>query len=134
MTLPEITCCIVCEGVREEIRSKHILFGVFGAAPYVQIGIKSFALPSNFWFAFFGGKGDGKFRFDLKLYDPKNSLLVNQAHGFDTIEGELNPEKINTTVFLGFSGILTGPGKYRIGLLINGTEQYSSSMQIRPME
>jgi hypothetical protein len=131
MVFPQITCCIVCEGVREEIMHKHILLGVFGVAPYVQIGIKDFSLQIPLWFSFFGGAGEGKFRCSLELRDESNTLLSNQALS-SSLEGELAPHKISTSIFLPFNGLLTRPGNYRIGLLVNDREHYSSTMRIAP--
>jgi hypothetical protein len=131
MAFPEIHCCVVCEGVRQEVMQKHILLGVFGAVPHVQIGIPRFDLPMNLWFAFFGGAGEGKFRCSLELHDENNVVLSNRVE--NSVEGELDPQKINTSVFLAFSGVVPSPGKYRIGFLVNGKQHYSSTMQVAQM-
>jgi hypothetical protein len=132
MGFPEIQCCVICEGVRQEIMQKHILLGVFGVTPHVQIAIKRFDLPLNLWFAFFGGGGAGKFRCSLELHDENNVMLSNLVE--NSVEGELDPQKLNTSVFLAFGGLVPKAGKYRIGFLVNEKPHYTSYIQIAPMD
>jgi len=50
MRFPKIDCCVVCEGIRQEIMNKFVLLGFFGITPHVQLTIKDFKIPVSFCF------------------------------------------------------------------------------------
>jgi uncharacterized protein DUF6941 len=132
MAFPKIDVCIVCEGVRQEILSKHTLLGFFGISPHVRIGIKNFGLPLAICFVFCGGEGEGKFKLQLRITDSSGATIPNAMQS--VVEGELRKGIPTTTVFFLFQGVVGKPGDYRASLLVDNQEHYSAPFKVGPFE
>lgn len=131
MAFPKIEVCILCEGVRPEIQNKHILLGFFGIAPYVRIHIKDFKRPVSLCFVFCTNEGvAGKHTIDLRLTDKKGTVLSNAIQGIK--DEEARPGARSTNIFMAFQGLLGEPGLYRVDLVVDGMEHYSTKVTIDP--
>ncbi len=128
MPFPVIRTCIICELVRPEALNKHILLGYFGVAPDVRIAVASFETPIQLYFVFAGGPGEGRFRVAVRITAPGG-----QTFDGSEAEGTLSLAAPTSNFFLGFSGILPGPGNYRATLLVNGEANFSTSFGLEPM-
>jgi hypothetical protein len=116
MPFPTITTCIVCEQARPEIGGKFTLLGFYGVAPDVRINIQNFNQPVGLCFVFVGGAGSGHFVIGLRITAPNG-----QTFDAPSVEGDLAPAAIGSRFFMGFAGVLPGPGNYSASLLVNGT-------------
>jgi hypothetical protein len=129
MAFPTIEACIVCEAARPELQNKHILLGFFGIAPYVRIHIKDFKLPVSLCFVFCTGQGvEGKHSIDLRLTDPQGTVSSNSIQGIR--DQEPPPGSPSTNIFMAFQGLLGTPGAYRVALVVDGREHYSTTATI----
>ena len=80
--VPEFHSCLVCEGVREEVRGKLTLLGFFGICPDVDIHIARLDQPSVLVFLVAGGPGNGQFNASFEVLDSEtNRILVSSAPG-----------------------------------------------------
>jgi hypothetical protein len=131
MAFPKIDACIVCEGAREEILSKFILLGFFGIAPHARVAIRDFKLPVALCFVFCGGRGEGKFNVGMRVTDLQGAAIPGQSP--DLINAEVKKEKPSTSVFMTFLGAVQKPGRYRVALLVNNVEHYSTTVDIDQM-
>jgi hypothetical protein len=132
MAFPKIDACIVCESARPELFNKHILLGFFGITPHVRIRIKEFQKPASLCFVFCGGGGPARnYRLGLRLTDPLGATVSNPANAPD-VEGELGEKRTSTNVLMGFQGLLGKPGRYRVALVVDGVEHYSTTVDIEP--
>lgn len=128
MAFPTIEACIVCEGARPEVQNKYILLGFFGIAPYVRIYIRDFKVPASLCFVFCTGKGvEGKHSIDLQLRDPQGTVLSNSIQG---IRDQEAPPASSTNIYMAFQGLLGKPGAYRVALVVDGREHYSTTATI----
>jgi len=127
MPFPTINACIVCEFARPEVGNKTILLGYYGIAPHVRIQVQDFALPVQLCFVFAGGPGHGHFRMDLKVTSHNGATF--DAPG---VEGDMSPEASVSNIFMGFQGVLPGPGDYTASLLVNGKAQYQAAFALDP--
>lgn len=133
MPFPRIEACLVCEGAREEVHNKHVLLGFFGITPHVQIRMGNFQSPAVLCFVFCGGPGSaGTYDVSLQLTDPQGLVVSNPSASPDIRNGRLE-DRLNTNIFMGFHGLLTVPGRYRVALVVNGAEHYSSTVDVQPM-
>ena len=130
MALPKIDVCIVCEGARAELYNKTILLGFYGVAPYVRILLHDFQAPVMLCFVFCGAGGSaGKYNVGLRLTDPTGRVLSNSQTAPD-VSGELSADRDLTNIFLRFQGLVGGPGKYRLDLIVNGLEHFSTTFEL----
>jgi hypothetical protein len=128
MTFPTIDACIVCEGVRQEVLGKYILLGFFGITPHAQVSLKYLEQPSSLCFVFCGGGGAGRFNVGLRVTDIQGIPVSNTMPGI--MNGELIGGKPATSIFLGFQGIFGRIGKYRVTLIVDDSEHYSTSINV----
>jgi hypothetical protein len=132
MAFPRIDTCIVCEGARPEPHNKNLLFGFFGIAPYVRVLLRDFNLPVTFCFVFCGGEGSaGKHDISLRLTDPQGSIVSPNA--FPDIKGGELGTRATTNIFMVFQGKLGSPGTYRVSLIVDGVEHYSTTVDFTPV-
>jgi hypothetical protein len=127
MAFPTINACFVCEGARPELGGKTILLGYYGIAPHVRVQIMNFALPVQLTFVFAGGPGHGHFRVDLRITAANGATFDAQG-----LEGDLVSGTTVSNVFMGFNGILPGPGNYTASLLVNGAVQFQAAFGLDP--
>jgi hypothetical protein len=128
MAFPKVEVCIVCEGARPEIQNKYILLGFFGIAPYVRIHIKDFKLPVSLCFVFCTDEGvEGKHSIDLRLADHQGNVLSNSIQGIKDQEAKPSP---STNIFMAFQGLPGQPGEYRVALVVDGREHYSTTITL----
>lgn len=117
---------MVCETVRPEVSNKYLLAGFYGLAPHVQIAIQSFQSPVTLCFVFCGGGGTaGTYTVSLLLVDP-DGLVVSNENNAPSVVGHLG-DRTSTNIFMGFQGLATKPGKYRVALLVNSAEHFSTT-------
>ena len=126
MPFPIIDACLLCDLVRPEALGKHSVLGYYGIAPYTQITIQNFAQPVGITFVFAGGPGDGHFRIDLRITAPNGAIF--DAPGF---EGDLTEQTTGTNIFVGFLGVLPGPGEYTATLLVDGARQFQTRFRLQ---
>jgi hypothetical protein len=133
MPLPKIDACLICEGVRPELQNKNILLGFYGIAPHVLIWLRDFNIPAAFVFAFCAGRGDaGTYDIELRLIDPQGQQVSNPETSPSIKGGQLVPDRSTTNIFMGFQGRLGKPGTYRVSLMVDGKEHYSTTIDIMP--
>jgi len=132
MAFAKIDACLVCEGVRPELNNKNILLGFFGIAPYVQVRLPNISTPASLCFVFCGGAAEGKFNIRLRLDDPTGTEVTNPTNSPHIKDGVLMSGKGSTNIFLAFQGILGRFGTFRVGLLVDDVEQYSTTVGIEP--
>lgn len=130
MGFPKIDVCIVCEGVREEARNKHILLGFFGIAPYVVVQLKDFSLRATLCFVFSGGPGEGSFRVRLQLTSPSGVVLTGNNFPWE-MPGSLSRDAKGTNVYMAFQGVV-GPGRHRVSLFVDNVEHYATTIDLQP--
>lgn len=130
MAFPKIDACLICEGVRPEAFGKHILLGFFGAAPHARVSIKNIAHPTILCFVFCGGAGEGNFNIDLRVTDSNGTVVANPTPGL--VNAQLLSGKSSTVIFMSFNGTFSNYGVFRVALVINGTEHYSTTVAIDP--
>ena len=128
MAFPRIDACLLCELARPEAMGKFSLLGYYAIAPYVHIQIQNFSLPIVLTFVFAGGPGSGHFRIDLRITAPNGATF--DAPG---IEGDLLAQATFTNVFMGFQGVLPGPGDYTATLLLDGAAHFQTRFTLDPM-
>jgi len=134
MAFPKIDACLVCEGVRPELQNKSILLGFFGIAPYVQVLLRDFNLPGTLCFVFCGAGGSGgKYDVSLRLTDPQGRVISNPQTSPDIRGGELAANRSTSNIFMTFHGPMGQPGKYNVTLVVNGSDHYSTAIDILPM-
>jgi hypothetical protein len=130
MSFPKIDACVLCEGARPEANNKTILLGFFGVAPHAHILIRDFQQAVTLCFVFSGGGGPaGKFNLKLRLTDPLGVTVSNPTASPEINEGELG-DRDATNIFLGFHGLVSGPGRYRVTFIVNGEEHYSNTFTL----
>jgi len=76
-----------------------------------------------------GGGSPGRFNLKLQLTDPRGTVVSNPQTSAEVINGELGM-RTNTNIFLGFQGLVSGPGTYRVALIVNGVEHYSTTVTL----
>jgi hypothetical protein len=131
MALAKIDSCIVCDGIRPELNNKTILFGFYGIAPYVTVRLINVNLPANLCFVFSGGATDvGRYNVRLRLLDPAGSEITNDTNSPPIKEGVLGAGQGGTNIFLSFVGVLGKVGRYRVSLMVDGVEHFSTSLGI----
>lgn len=128
MAFPTIDACIVCELVRPEAMGKFSVLGYYGFAPHVHIQIQNFALPVGLSFVFGGGPGSGHFRIGMRITAPNGTNIDVPA-----VEGNLVAQASHTNVFMGYQGVLPGPGDYALTLLVNDTPHFHTRFTIDQM-
>ncbi len=79
MSFPNITDCLICEGVRPELYNKFNVLGLYGIAPYVQILVADFKMPLRICFLYFGTSVDGHFHITLQVKGPSGQVLNNRS-------------------------------------------------------
>jgi hypothetical protein len=128
MAFPTINACFICELVRPETMGKFSVLGYFGVAPHVHVQIQNFALPIGLSFVFAGGPGSGHFQIVMRITSPAGA-------NFDAppIEGDLVAQATFTNIFMGFQGVLPGPGDYTVTLLVNGAQQFQTRLTLDQM-
>jgi|SRR5882762_873824 len=130
MTVGPILNCIVCEGVRQEILNKYTILGFFGIAPNVKISIRDFKLPVTICFFFCGTTAGGRLRVSVTLSDRSGRLIPNKIP--QPPETMFDPSKPVTFFALFFEGIFPGPGEFKISLMIDDREHYSTFFSLDP--
>jgi hypothetical protein len=128
MAFPTISACFLCEQVRPELGNKFILLGFYGVAPYIRVQVQNFALPIQLVFVFAGGPGHGHFRIDLRITSA-NGAAFDAPGGF---EANLIQQAGHSNIFMGFQGVLPGPGNYMASLLANGATQFQAPFALEP--
>src|ERR1700731_1228866 len=111
MAFPAIEACFLCELVRPEPMGKFSVLGYYGIAPYVRIYLQNFNQPAQLCFVFAGGAGQGHFRIDLRITAPNGATFDAPS-----VEGDLVPQATVSNIFMGFLGVLPGPGNYTVSL------------------
>lgn len=129
MPFPRIATCIVCEGVRQEIGNKFTLLGYYGITPIegrpIDIGIGNFDGPVNLMFVFVGGQGGGSFHVGMTITSESG-----QRFEAPSLNGVLDPAKGGTNVFMGFSGVLPGPGTFTASLVVDNGVVFSAPFRL----
>jgi hypothetical protein len=125
MPFPQITTCLVCEVVRQEMLGKYALLGFFGVAPQIRIALRDFRLPYTVSFFFIGGSGSGTYHVELRVRGPSGQLVQGESVPLD---GALDPSIPVSNFILFFNGLLPGPGQYRISLVANQAETYATNI------
>lgn len=128
MTAPQITTCILCDGVRLELGNKLIIFGYYGLVPGVEIQIPDFNLPILICFVFVGGPADGHFRAELRVI-PEHGLALFAV----PVEGDFAAGRKETRFIMTFQDKVPGPGPYNAELLLNGTVAHRSRFLLTPI-
>jgi len=127
MIIPQITCCLICDGVRQETQNKYIILGFFGATPHVEIFVRDFKLTVPLCFLFLGTQSEGHLRLELSVKGPSGQLVANSIAPF---EADMRPNIQATLLIFYFSGVFPGPGKYQVSAMINGMEHYPTSFTL----
>jgi hypothetical protein len=128
MPFSRIDACLLCELARPEAMGKFSVLGYYGIAPYVHVQIQNFGLPIVLTFVFAGGPGSGHFRMALRITAPNGATF--DAAG---VEGDLVAQATQTNIFLGFQGVLPGPGTYTATLLVNDAQQFQTQFTLDQM-
>jgi hypothetical protein len=128
MAFPTINVCIICELARPEPLGKFSILGYYGIAPYVRIQVQKFAAPLALCFVFAGGSGQGHFRIDLRITAPNGATF--DAPG---TEGDLAGQVAVSNIFMGFQGLLPGPGNYLASLLVDGNTVFEAPFGLDQM-
>jgi hypothetical protein len=105
--------------------------GCFGIAPYARVALQNLNLPTTLCFVFCGGEGEGTFNVGLRVTDLRGVAIRGQLP--DLINGELRKGKPSTSVFMGFQGAFRNAGRYRVALIVNNEEHYSTTVDIEQM-
>jgi hypothetical protein len=126
MLLPQIHTCLVCEEARKEVLGKWTLLGFFGVAPNVHVAIADFAKPVALCFAFVGGEAVGKLRVAIRVMAPSGA----DVPGGSEVEGEFLPGKLTTALFMSFLGIVPGPGRCTVVLVVNDQGIYRTTFEL----
>jgi hypothetical protein len=128
MPFPRIDACLVCELARPEAMGKFSVLGYYGIAPYVHIQVHNFGIALSLTFLFAGGPGSGHFRIGLRITAPNGATF--DAPG---VEGDILAQANLTNIFMGFQGVLPGPGDYTATLLANDAQQFQTRFTLEPM-
>lgn len=134
MAFAKIDVCLVCEGVRPELNNKNILLGFFGIAPYVTVRFVNVHAPATLCFVFSGGSSTGKFNARLRMIDPTGAEITNPTNSPAIKDGVLNSGKGGTNIFMGFQGVLGNIGTFRVGLIVDEVEHYSTTFGVEEVE
>ena len=130
MAFAKIDACLVCEGARPELNGKNILLGFFGVTPHVRVRFVNLNAPASLCFVFSGGSSGGKFNLRLRLIDPTGVEVTNPTNSPPIENGVLDSTKSGTNIFLAFLGVLGRAGTFRVGLIVDGVEHYSTTVDI----
>lgn len=128
MAFPTIQACFLCELVRPEPMGKFSVLGYYGLTPYARVGVSNFSLPLLLCFVFAGGQGSGHFRIELRITAPNGASFEAQP-----AEGDLSAHSTLSNIFMGFNGILPGPGEYTVSLLVDGAPYFQTQFALERM-
>jgi hypothetical protein len=129
MPFPKIHTCLVCEGIRQEIGGKQTLLGFYGVAPLVGIILKDLNIAAVFCFVFAAGEGSGDFEVHLRMTDPTGKECPSSL---GSIRGKLASGIPVTNIFLGYQGKLSAYGLYKVAVIVDGHENYTTTINILP--
>jgi len=124
-----IGTCIVCEQARPEILEKWTLLGFFGVTPNVWVRISDFTKPVTLCFVFVGGECVGKLHVAIRVVAPSGA---NIPGGSEAI-GEFVPEKKMSAFYMAFQGVMPGPGRYSVVMVLNGQDVYQTTFELLPL-
>jgi len=128
MAVGPIINCLVCEGVRQEIQNKYTVLGFFGIAPHVRIAIRDFKLPVTLCFFFCGTTAGGKVKLSVKLIDRSGQQVPNRIP--QSLDATFDSSNLATFIVLFFEGVVPGPGEYKVSLIIDEREHYSTQFAL----
>jgi hypothetical protein len=123
MPFPSVIGCVICEDARQEVGQKYTLLGYFGPLQGMQIAIRTFREPIRLCFVFGCGPGSGHFRLGLRITSPSGQISEGESY-----EGDIFPTIRGLNIFIRFEGILPGPDRYRVSLLVDGNPVYGGDL------
>lgn len=123
--------CLVSEDVRLEIGNKASIIGFYGRLPWANIAVANPDLPIyklTFLFISDGPVKAGKYGVRISVKDPGGQELMDQAA--DAVSSDATYGVLNTIIACQ-PFMLNGVGEYRITAIVNGVEDYSSTLTIQ---
>jgi hypothetical protein len=133
MPVAPIDVCFVCEAVRPELNNKTILLGFYGLTPYVKVRFGNLQLNASLCFVFSGGPTSVREKYSdirLRIFDPTGVEVTNDKNAPPIKDGMLGGGAGGTNLFLSFFGVLGKTGIFRVALVVNGVEHYSTTIGI----
>jgi hypothetical protein len=128
--MPIFDLCLVADDVRIEVGNKASIIDYYGRLPHVQIQVAQPTLPIYklvFLFISTGPVAEGRYGVRLSVTDPSGHELMRPE---EATTGDTASEVLNTIIScLPFP--LSGVGIYRITAIVNGHEDFSSTLEIQ---
>ena len=122
--------CLVAEDVRLEIGNKASIIGFYGRLPWANISVANPTLPIyrlTFLFISDGPVKAGLYSVRVSVKDPTGQELMSQV---DAVSSEATFGVLNTIIACQ-PFLLHGVGQYRVTAIVNGVDDYSSTLTIQ---
>jgi hypothetical protein len=128
MPFPDITYCVVCDGVRPETGGKLIILGFYGLCPNVNIILADPTQPMQLGFVIGLSPADATRQYfgTATLLSPEGAILAQTTP---------NPIQVSAgtpgVVALGMAAYFATPGRYRIQMRVEDTIVWGDSFSVR---
>ena len=128
--VPEFYECIVCEGVREELRGKLTILGFFGVMPHVDVRVQHMDRPTGLCFVALGGKGDGRFTASFEIVDTADGRKIAE-----TTLGDFVASPASRTMAVLSRPVLFGrAGSYALRFYLDGNLSIEGKFSVSPFD
>lgn len=117
MPFPEITVCVVCEAIRQEVDGKLSILGFWGILPHLEVPIGK--KPKTLTFLLITGPMEGgTFRVSATLENPDRSLVVPPQIGELTFQPI--PREMGAFLASSFNNVTIGQeGAYTFRVIVD---------------
>lgn len=115
--VPKFHDCIVCEGVREEVRGKLTILGFLGLSPHVDVHIQHLDRPTGLCFLMLGDRADGSFKASFEIVDVSDGRKVLETPLSDFVANL----KSRTLAVLSSPVLFGRAGTYAVRFYLDGT-------------
>lgn len=128
MQLPQVTNCVLCEGVRLEKYNKLSLLGYYGVLPNVEVHLQTWggAIEKLLFLMSLRG-GEGTFKATANVLNPDGTSLVVAADAPLVID-KSDAASLGTFTFVGL--VFKQKGQHTFQLLIDGKEAYRNTFNV----
>src|SRR4051812_14445705 len=117
---------MICDQMADQGRGKLTLLGFAGICPNVQLYVENAQLPLQLAFVLVCAQGAGKFQTTFQLSKEGHAPFVKSG----PTESEIFANKGSTNFSFQIIGPFQGAGRYRVELLADGKQQYSSTFDL----